>query len=110
MVKKIGDKKIGRVDPNDITKEIKESGAVHGVSSVKSTDRVKGITDTGLPRKRNATRVMTLAEREELFKLVSEEAKKIFPEGTLPESKREIIEGAVKMALDSVLVEDPEEE
>ncbi len=110
MVKKIGDKKIGRVNPADVTREVEQTHGVTDVGSVKAPGRVKGTGPLSGSGKRKATKVMTLAEREELFKMVSEEAKRIFPQGTLPEHKRELIEGAVKMAIDSVLEENSEEQ
>ncbi len=109
MVKKIGDKKIGKINPAEGSDEIEQTKRVSDVSSIKALSGVKGTDSISGAGKRNATRVMTLAEREELFRMVSEEAKKIFPQGTLPAHKREIIEGAVKMAIDSVLEEQIDE-
>ena len=92
MVKKIGDNKIGRVDASDVASEVKSAGTVQGVDPVRPTGAVERTNSVGGVNKRRATRVMTLAEREELFKLVSEEAERMFPEGTLPAQKRKLIE------------------
>jgi len=105
MVKKIGDNKIGRVDASDVASEVKSAGTVQGVDPVRPTGAVERTNSVGGVNKRRATRVMTLAEREELFKLVSEEPERMFPEDTLPAQKRKLIEGAVKMAIDSALEE-----
>ena len=53
---------------------------------------------------------MTVADKDELFSLISEEADKIFGPDGLPESQRETVENAVKMAVDSTLLEENEEE
>ncbi len=106
MVKKIGDKKVGKINPTDVAKEIERAHSVSEVAPVKATKGVQSVSGLSGLSKRGATRVMSLAEREELLRLVSEEAERMFPKGTLPQDKREIIEGAVKMALDSALVEE----
>lgn len=108
MVKKISDSKIGRVDPTTITNEISQTTGVGNVGAVKPTGGVGNTTATGGIGKRRATRVMTMAEREELFKMVTEEAERMFPPGTLPPEKREVIEGAVRMAIDAAIDESPE--
>ena len=106
MVKKIGDKKVGGVDPTKGPDSISKTTGVSGVDPVKPTTGVSGTTGVGGVRARKATRMMSLDEREELFKMVSEEAEKLFPPGTLPKHKREVIEGAVKMAIDASIAED----
>ena len=54
---------------------------------------------------RQATRTMSLEEREELFRLIDEEAERMFGSGILTPEKRSIVQQAVKMAVDSGLVE-----
>ncbi len=108
MVKKISDKKIGRVDATTIANEVSQTTGVGSVGAVKPTSGVGSTSATGGIGKRRATRVMTMAEREELFKLVSEEAERMFPPGTIPPEKREVIEGAVRMAIDAAIEESPE--
>jgi hypothetical protein len=106
MVKKIGDKKVGGVDPTKGPDSISKTTGVSGVDAVKPTAGVSGASSVGGVRARKATRMMSMAERDELFKMVSEEAEKLFPPGTLPKQKREVIEGAVKMAIDASIAEE----
>jgi hypothetical protein len=48
---------------------------------------------------------MSLAEREQLFQMVDQEAKKLFGDAISSE-KRKLVEDAVKMAIDSGLVDE----
>lgn len=106
MVKKIGGPNtpnVGGSTPIQPTK-IEGSQKVGTVGQVASTT-----AKTGVARARRPTRPMTAEEREHLFKLLNEEADKIFGADGLPESKRAQVEGAVKMALDASVVEIDEE-
>jgi hypothetical protein len=110
MVKKIGDKKIDPLSPTKGPDSVAKTTGVEGVDPVKATSGVAGTSAVGGVRARKSTRMMSMAEREELFKMVSEEADKLFPPGTLPKHKKEVIEGAVKMAIDAAITdEEPEE-
>lgn len=107
MVKKIGDKKIDSLNP---TKGPDSVSKTQGVDPVKATTGVTGTSAVGGVRARKSTRMMSMTEREELFKMVAEEADKLFPPGTLPKHKKEVIEGAVKMAIDAAITDEPTEE
>ena len=78
MVDKIDDKKIRKISGTQMTPEVKKTEAVGQVGRVKGVSSVKG---AGGPSgiRRQGTRMMTLEEREELFRLVAEEAEKLFP-------------------------------
>jgi peptide subunit release factor 1 (eRF1) len=106
MVKKIGDKKVGIIDPTKEADSISKTTGVSGVDAVKPTSAVGGANTIGGVRARRSTRMMTMAEREELFKMVSEEAEKLFPPGTLPQHKKAVIAGAVKMAIDASITDE----
>ena len=73
------------------------------VSTVQQVDPAVG--KASVARARRPTRPMTAEEREHLFKLLNEEADKIFGKDGIPESKRAKVEGAVKMALDASVIE-----
>lgn len=117
MVKKISSSKppqplgknITRVDtpvsPSalDSTKAI-QTNQTKGVGSIKTTQQT-----IGAGRVRKATRPLTAAEREHIFQLIDEEAKKLFGQKGLPESKKTTITNAVKMAIDAGIVDEAEE-
>ena len=60
-------------------------------------------------RARRPTRPMTAAERDHLFRLIHEEADKMFGEDGIPPAKRETVEGAVRMAIDGAIVDEEQE-
>ena len=107
MTKKIGDKKIGGVKTADHASQVAGTQSVHGVAQVKATSGIGGVQGTsGIRGRRRPTRVMSPEERERLFELVDQEAEKLFAQGTLTESKRDLVRSAVKMAVDSGLTDD----
>lgn len=107
MPKKIGDKKITGVKTTEETKTVQETGTVGTVTGVKATTGVGSIKSPLNIGKRRPTRIMSLAEREHLFSMISEEADKMFGD-TLSPDKKELVKSAVKMAVDASLVEDPD--
>lgn len=106
MTKKIGDKKIGSVQSTNEAARVKGAETVGNVEKVKGATAIGGIGSVGGISNRKPTKVMTLAEREQLFQMINEEADKLFKD--MPEDKRKIVSEAVKMAVDSGLVEEEE--
>ncbi|MGI6524302.1 MAG: hypothetical protein ACOX2O_03275 [Bdellovibrionota bacterium] len=80
-----------------------------GVSSVEKTQKtsaisaVHGLSGTSRTHSINS---ITAANREVLHKMVHEEADKLFGKTQTPSQKREVIEKAVKMAIDAVAIEE----
>lgn len=105
MVKKVGgtSKGPGSTSPIEKAQPVQSSG----VESVQSVGKAQ--QKEGAARIRRPTRPMTAAEREHLFQLIQEEADKMFggPNG-LPESKRKVVEGAVRMTVDAAISDDEE--
>lgn len=107
MNDKKDDSKIGGV------KSTKETKNVDAAKEVSDVDRIKGAASVGSvggidgASKRRPTRTMSLEEREELFKMVKEEAGNLFGKAGVPQEKQDLLEEAVKMAIDSGLL--PEE-
>lgn len=85
------------------SKQATEAAKVGGAQQVKGTVRQGEAS-----RVRRPTRPMTAAEREHLFRLIHEEADKMFGPNGLPESQRDTLEGAVRMTVDAAVVEDEE--
>jgi hypothetical protein len=114
MTKKIGDKKVTAVKTGDVKSteaadHVKGSGEVGAVGAVKSAGSVSGAGAAGGVggNKRRPTVVMSYAEREQLFKMVSEEATKLFSGSKMSGEKQKLVAEAVKMAIDSGLLGDP---
>lgn len=108
MVKKIGSggKKIGKVKETETAAEVQTTGAVGSVTKVKSTQAIGGASSVGGIRSRRPTRTMTAEERSKLFQIIDEEADKLIAEGGIPEAQREVVRSAVKIAIDSGLIEE----
>ncbi len=101
---KIGDKKIKGVQSTTASKSVERPEAVGGVTSIRPTQNVGGVSGVGGIGKRRATREMTLAEREELFKMISEESEKLFGAAGISQEKKKVFENAVKIAVDAGLL------
>jgi hypothetical protein len=102
------DKKISGVGKTTGPGSIEKMQGVHGIDPVKRTESIGAVQGVSGIGQRRPTRKMTLAEREQLFKYINEEADKMLKEGSIPESQRELVTEAVKMAIDSGLVEEKE--
>ena len=108
MVDKIGGKKLGGVKGATETPGIDSAKAIGNVGAVRATSGVGGVKGTGAIGKRRGTRIMTMEERQQLLNMVNEEAEKIFGSGLLPESKKDVVTQAVRMAVDASIA-GPEE-
>jgi hypothetical protein len=113
MTKKSGDGKIGgvkssAVKPTDNTKEIAGTGAISEVgevTGVRATSAVAGSTGVGSVGSKRGTRAISFEEREQIFKVVQEEAEKIFGQTGMSESRKKTVTEAVKMAIDAGLIQ-----
>ena len=96
MVKKVSgiSNKIGGSKAIDEAKSVQTSD-VKGVDSVKGDQSFAPIS-----RVRRPTRPMNAAERQHLLQLINEEADKMFGDKGLPESKKETLKSAVRMAIE----------
>jgi hypothetical protein len=102
---KIGSSKVSQVKKNKELSGVEKAGGVSEVESVQKAGGVKGVGKAG-DSKRRPTRTMTSQEREKLFGMIKEEAEKLFKDSGLPPEQREIIENAVKIAVDSSLIDE----
>jgi len=86
-------------------KDVDATSGVDQIGKVSEVDQVKGSSSIS---KRKSTREMSWEEREKLFGLVQEEAKKLFGKSKIPAKQREVIEQAVKIAIDASIPEKPQ--
>ncbi len=104
--KKGNDKKVGAVQATRPGSEIERTEGVGSVGSIQPTSGIMGTRGVGGVAKRRPTRVMTNEDREQLLKMVTEEAERLFGKNTnIPAERREIIEEAVKMTIEASLTE-----
>ena len=76
---------------------VKNVGAVNAPAAQGSVQRV-----------RKATRPMTAEERATLFRLLNEEADKMFAQQDMSTESKETVKTAVKMAIDASIIDDNE--
>ena len=105
--KKSGIDKVKETSATDIIKKVSKVDTVDEVAPVSKVGGVKhatGVKSARLPRE------LTVKEREQLFKLVDEEADKLFsgPTAIAPKRKK-LVQEAVKMAIDSGLMDDADQ-
>lgn len=110
MTKKIGDKKISGVTSTTETSGVQGTEGVTGIGGIRATSGIGGVGAAGGIGKRRATRLMTAAERQQLFHMIDEEAEKLAKEGIIPKRQQDTVSKAVRMAIDSGVLDDEEEE
>ena len=86
-----------------------ESGKAVGASKVGAVGQVTGDQSVQRTSGKRVGRRITLADREQLFRLIEEEADKMFGADKIPEKKRQTVETAAKMAVDSAMITEDEE-
>lgn len=102
MVKKIGgDKPTHAITPSVQATRTVEGTKIGAVEQVKALDRQGAVTGV-----RRSTRQLTPEQQQELLAMIDEEADKMFSEQGLPESKKETVKGAVKMAIEASMIEE----
>lgn len=104
MTKKPDEGKIKGVKSTKETTQVERTENVTSVTGVKSATSIGAIGGATAIGARRPTRTMTLEEREELFRLINEEADKMLTKSGLSKEKIEIVQNAVKMAVDSGLM------
>jgi len=108
--KKIDGKKVGGVDKAAPTDQIKETESVSELSSVKKASGVAPVSSTGKAGQTRSTRTLTHKEREKIFAMIEEEAEKLFKDSDISPGQQKTIADAVKMAVDSGLIDEEEQE
>ncbi|MCB0311394.1 MAG: hypothetical protein KDD42_09170 [Bdellovibrionales bacterium] len=101
--------KIGGVRGTVGSTGVEKTGSVGEVDKAKKASAVKGVKGVRQSGAARATRTMSAAERQQLFRMIEEEADKLFGEGGLPQSQRKVVEDAVKMAVDAAILDDEQE-
>jgi hypothetical protein len=102
---KVGGKKVGGVKQTTQTEDVEGAESVGTVQKASGVGAVGSVSGQG----RKSTRTMTVADREKLFGMVAEEAERLFKKGQIPAEQREVIEEAVKIAIDAGLIDEEEE-
>ena len=86
---------LSNVSEVEKTQKTAAVGAVHGVSGVSKTASARSID---------------FADREVIHKMIHEDADKLFGKGRMDKAKREVIETAVKMAVDAATIQEADKQ
>lgn len=106
MIKKISENQpISTINTSSVeaakTVETSKIGSVSNISPTNPQHDIRPIERT--------TRALTAADRAQIFKLVEEETERMVKSGTIPRTRKKTITGAVKMAIDSAIIEENED-
>jgi hypothetical protein len=105
MGQKDDDKKVGAINTSGSTKGVKATESLSEVDKVKGASAVKGVTGVSGVGKTGAVGAVSIEQRERLMTIIAEEAEKLTAQGIISKSQREVVEHAVKMAIDASLIE-----
>lgn len=83
---------------------------VDGVEEVAKVQKTGAVQRSGAVSKTNdSSQRLRYQDREKLFGMVEEEALNLFRNSKLPEEQKRLIREAVKMAIDSALIEEEDD-
>jgi hypothetical protein len=105
MTKKKDDKGVERIGSTSATKGVKGTSAVDAVDKVKAASGVQRVSGVKGIKAASGVSGISFEQRERLLSMVSEEAEKLAAQGFIPKNQREVVEQAVKMIIDSTLLE-----
>lgn len=102
--------KIRGVKGTETPETIQRAGAVSEVEKTQKTAPVAGVRAASALGKTRGVQALTAAQREAVFTMVHEEADRLFGKSGLSKKQRDVVEAAVKMAIDSVLLEEDDDD
>ena len=89
-------------------KSIEHLSAVSHVEKTEKTSAISAIKGIDSSVKTHSIGEITSANKEKIFQMLHEEADKLFKTTKITEKKRNVIEKAVQMAIDSAVVDEKE--
>lgn len=105
MSRKKDDKSISGVSGSGATKGVKSTSSVSEVDKVKGATAVRGVSGVQGVKGAGGVSSISFEQREKLFSMVTEEAEKLAAQGFIPKNQRDVVEQAVRMIIDSALVD-----
>jgi hypothetical protein len=105
MGNKDDDKKVGSIRSSGSTKGVKATESLSEIDKVKGALGVQGVSGVSGVGKTGAVGAISSEQREKLMTIVTEEAQRLAAQGIISKSQREVVEQAVKMAIDASLIE-----
>jgi hypothetical protein len=106
MSDKNKDSKVKGIGSSKQSKEIERLRSVEDIKEIEKAKTVEAIKGAiGISGVRT-TRSISPSEREHIFKMIQEEAEKLFPDGSIMSAKKEMIKSAVKMAIEAGILDE----
>lgn len=106
MAGKKNNSKIGGIKSTKRMSEIDSTQSVSEIDEVKKTSSVKAVGKVKNSTLNHTRRTLNIEEREKIFKLIEEEADRLFPENSMSNDKKQAIKDAVKMAIDAGILDE----
>ena len=101
--------RIGSVSSTTKAKGVEGTQNVERVEGVKGASAVGAVGKVGSVAGSSRVAALSLHQRDKLMNLIAEEAAKLAQQGTISGSQKEIVEQAVKMAIDAALMNEKED-
>ena len=101
------DGKIGGIGKAKSANQIEKTEQVDTVGGVKKAGKVSAVKGAGATSGAAGGQLLTPADREPLFKMIEEEAEKLFgKDSSIPQEQKDAIAKAVKMAVDAAIIDE----
>jgi hypothetical protein len=105
MSRKKDDKGVSGISGSSATKGVKATSSISEVDKVKGATAIRGVSGVQGVRGTGGVSSISFEQREKLFSMVTEEAEKLAAQGFIPKNQRDVVEQAVRMIIDSALVD-----
>jgi hypothetical protein len=105
MSRKKDDKTIQGITGGSATKGVKATSSVSEVEKVKGASAIRSVSAVSGVRGSSGVSSISFEQREKLLTMVTEEAEKLAAQGLIPKNQRDVVEQAVRMIIDSALIE-----
>ena len=102
--------KIHGISAPRVTTSIEQLSNVSEVEKTQKTSAVSAVRGVGGASKTVSTKSIDFADREVIHRMIHEEADKLFGKGRMTSAKREVIETAVKMAVDAASLQESDKQ
>jgi hypothetical protein len=105
MSRKKDDKSVSGISGSSATKGVKATSSVSEIDTIKGATAVRGVSGVQGIKGTGSVSSISFEQREKLLSMVTEEAEKLAAQGFIPKNQREVVEQAVRMIIDSALVD-----
>ena len=105
MSNKKDDKGIQGIRGSGATKGVKATSSVSEVDKVQAANAIRGVSGVSGVKGTSGVSSISFEQRDKLLSMVTEEAEKLAAQGFIPKNQRDVVEQAVRMIIDSALID-----